>query len=228
MSMRILAGRFKGREILTPRGRQVRPMTGLVRKSLLDILAPRLEGAAVADLYCGTGTLGLEALSRGAGRAFFAERDRRTVLLLRRNLQAFGVEDCCRVWEGDLTARLARWLEECGSAIDIAFVDPPYADARSWDWSQAVSDIFEPLARHLAPEGVVALRLPGGVEPPAALGPLAVAREKRYGDMTVLLLERGGEEKKKRTTTDSTDSGITQIGEEREAEQQRGQAHEVR
>jgi len=219
--MRILAGRFKGREILTPREGPVRPMTGLVRKSLLDILAPRLEGAAVADLYCGTGTLGLEALSRGAARAFFAERDRRTAMLLRRNLQAFGVLDCCRVWEGDLTARLARWLEECGAAIDIAFVDPPYADARSWDWAAAGRDIFEPLARHLSPGGVVALRLPGGVEAPAPLGDLAVTREKRYGDMTVLLLERGGEAKK-RTTTDSTDSEIPQMEQEKGKEEERG------
>jgi 16S rRNA (guanine966-N2)-methyltransferase len=190
MSMRIIAGQFKGREILTPRSGPVRPMTGMVRKSLMDILAPRLDGAVVADLYCGSGTLGLEAMSRGAARVFFAERDRRTAAVLRQNLQAFGVLDRCRVWEGDLTARLAGWMEGCGQAIDIAFVDPPYADARSWDWSAADREIFSPLAGRLAAGGVVALRVPGDVTPPQTLAALAAARVKRYGDMIVVLLER--------------------------------------
>ena len=70
--MRILAGRFKGRNLLPPSGGgQTRPITGRARKSLFDILAPHLQGALVLDLYCGTGTMGLEALSRGAAEVVF-------------------------------------------------------------------------------------------------------------------------------------------------------------
>ena len=192
MSIRIMGGRLKGREVLTPRGAEtVRPMTGLVKKSLFDILGPRLVGAAVADLYCGTGTLGLEALSRGAARCFFAERDRRVAFLLRRNIRELGLASQAVVWEGDLTVRLERWLEEAGAALGIAFVDPPYRDARQWDWAAAGERLFAPLARRLAPEGVVALRLPSGAEHPNPVGPLVIHREKRYGDMKVLFLGNG-------------------------------------
>jgi 16S rRNA (guanine966-N2)-methyltransferase len=194
MSLRILVGEFKGRELLTPRGGEtVRPMTGLIRKSLFDILSSRFEGAVVADLYCATGTLGLEALSRGARQCFFAERDHHVAALLRRNIQALNAGDRCVVWEGDLTARLARRLEESAARIDIAFVDPPFPDARRWDWAGVITEIFEPLARHLADDGVVALRLPSGVQAPPALGPLVIAREKLYGGMVVLLLQRGSQ-----------------------------------
>jgi 16S rRNA G966 N2-methylase RsmD len=144
----------------------------------------------VADLYCGTGTLGMEALSRGAGRCFFAERDHFVASLLRRNIQTLAAGESCVVWEGDLTARLARRLEESAARIDIAFVDPPFPDARRWSWPRVVEEIFDPLARHLAEDGVVALRLPNGVEATPSLGPLVLAREKQYGGMVVLLLER--------------------------------------
>jgi 16S rRNA G966 N2-methylase RsmD len=95
------------------------------------------------------------------------------------------------VWEGDLTARLGRRLEEAAARIDVAFVDPPFPDARRWNWPQVVEEIFEPLARHLAGDGVIALRLPSGALAPPCLGPLVIARDKRYGGMNVLLLERG-------------------------------------
>lgn len=192
--MRILAGQFKGREILTPRGADVvRPITGLVKKSLFDILGGRLEDATVADLYCGTGTQGLEALSRGARRCCFADRDRLALNLLRRNIEALGVANQAVIWPGDVTARLAGWMKGLDHPLDVAFVDPPYADARRWSWAAVAEEIFDPLARHLAAEGVVVLRLPGEIEAPPRIGPLALAREKRYGDMTLLFLERAGE-----------------------------------
>ena len=85
--MRILAGEYKGRKLLPPPGRaQTRPITGSVKKSLFDMLGVRLVDAIVVDLYCGTGTIGLEALSRGAARCYFAERDRAVLERLRRNI----------------------------------------------------------------------------------------------------------------------------------------------
>jgi 16S rRNA (guanine966-N2)-methyltransferase len=187
--MRILAGEFKGCVLLSPpAAAATRPITSAAKKSLFDILAPVLAEAAVADLYCGTGTLGLEALSRGARRCWFADRDRGVLERLRRNIQTLGLEDRCTVWSGDVPARLAAWLATLGGPIDVAFVDPPYADARRWSWPQVTDCLFGPLARHLAADGLVVLRTPAALEVPPRLGALSIRRTKRYGDMAVVLL----------------------------------------
>ena len=198
--MHIQAGQHKGRVLLSPpAGSVTRPITGLAKKSLFDTLADWMPEAVVVDLYCGTGSMGLEALSRGARRAAFAEMDRRVLDRLRRNIEAMGVGDACTVWPGDATRRLTGRLDELGEKIDVAFVDPPYADLRKWDWPMAERTLFEPLAAHLATDGVVVLRMPddaalpdGGVEGMKLAG-LICRRVKRFGDMVLALLGRPDE-----------------------------------
>jgi 16S rRNA (guanine(966)-N(2))-methyltransferase RsmD len=190
--MRIMAGEFKGRVLLAPpAAAATRPITSAAKKSLFDILTPVLAAAAVVDLYCGTGTLGLEALSRGAGCCGFADHDRRVLERLRRNIQTLDLQDRCTVWAGDIPAGLAGWLETLPRPIDLAFVDPPYADARRWSWPQVTDRLFAPLAGHLADGGLVVLRVPAQLPVPPRLGALAVRRTKRYGDMAVVLLAAG-------------------------------------
>ena len=187
--MRILSGRYKGRKLLPPpAGAPTRPITGRIKKSLFDMLGELLAGAAVVDLYCGTGSMGLEALSRGARACAFAERDRRVLGRLRRNIEALGVAEASAVWAGDLTKGLSRRLETMGSPVDVAFVDPPFAAARRWSWAAVGSTIFGPLGERLAAGGVVSLRLPRGAELPEALGGLAVRRVRRYGESVLALL----------------------------------------
>ena len=189
--MRILSGKYKGRKLLSPpSGSTTRPITGAVKKSLFGTLADRLDGATVVDLYCGTGSMGLEALSRGARACGFAELDRRVLERLRRNLDAVGAAGQCKVWPGDVTKGLARRLGELPAAVDVAFVDPPYEAARRWSWAAAASTIFAPLAEHLAEGGAVVLRLPVGVECPEALAGLSVTRRKQRGGMVLVTLER--------------------------------------
>ena len=193
--MRIQAGLHKGRVLLSPPASSVtRPITGMAKKSLFDTLADWMPEAIVVDLYCGTGSMGLEALSRGARRIVFAEMDRRVLDRLRRNIEALGAGDACTVWAGDATRGLARRLGELGEKIDLAFVDPPYADLRKWDWSAAERTLFEPIAAHLASDGVVVLRMPddaalpeGGVEGLELAG-LTCRRVKRFGDMVLAIL----------------------------------------
>ena len=190
--MHILAGEYKGRKLLSPPARgPTRPMTGRVKKSLFDTLAPHLAGAVVADLYCGTGTGGLEALSRGAKHCFFAERDRQVLARLRRNIDALGLERRCTIWRGDLTRRLAARLAEMDPEIDVALVDPPYADARRWSWETVATQIFTPLAGRLSPDGVVVLRVPAKLQTPETVGPLEIRRRKAYGDMALVFLAGG-------------------------------------
>ncbi len=184
--MRIIAGAFKGRNLLAPLGKDVtRPITGSVKKSLFGMLGEDLSAQVVADLYCGTGTLGIEALSRGADRCYFAERDAVALERLRRNLQDVGAQGRSVVWRGDIESQLAGWLAEVNEPLDIAFVDPPYATARAWNWAAAVDSIFAPLAAKLAGDGVAVLRCDDEADVPETLGALGLAREKRYGNMVV-------------------------------------------
>lgn len=187
--MRILAGAFKGRKLLPPlSAAQTRPITALVKKSLIGMLTGRLDGAAVVDLFCGTGTLGLEAISAGAERCCFAERDRKVFQRLRRNIETLGVAGQCTLWCGDVRAKLAGWLGKLEGAVDVAFVDPPYSLVRRWDWAQAEGTIFAPLGDRLADDGLVVLRLPRRVDCPPTLGGLTIHRHREYGDMTLDLL----------------------------------------
>ena len=188
--MRIIAGQFKGRNLASPSGTGTRPITASVKKSLFDTLAPHLEDALVVDLYAGTGTIGLEAISRGASRVYFAERGRGALARLAKNIETLGVADKCTIWRGDITAKLPGWLGRVDGPVDLAFVDPPYAQVRTWDWDSVAQAIFNPLASALAQDGLVCLRLPNKIDLPEKFGELKLQRTKAYGDMQILFLAR--------------------------------------
>ena len=125
--MRIIAGRFRRRTLKTNPGHTTRPITDRVKESLFEHLADVIPGAHVADIFAGTGTLGLESLSRGAVHATFIERDRKAVELLRENVAKLEVEDETLVWPADVTKCSFR---PKGGAEDtpwnVIFFDPPY------------------------------------------------------------------------------------------------------
>jgi 16S rRNA (guanine(966)-N(2))-methyltransferase RsmD len=191
--MHILAGAYKGRKLRSPRRGHARPITASVKKSLFGMLGEDLSGLRVADLYCGTGTLGIEALSRGAAWCGFADRDSSTVRRLRQNIADVGAGGRSAVWRGDVTARLPDWLQEPGEPMDLAFVDPPFADAQRWDWDRIVDTLFTPLAGRLAAGGLMVLRLPKKLPPPQRLGELELERTKTYGSMGVGLYRKPAE-----------------------------------
>lgn len=189
--MRIIAGQYKGRNLLPPPGKSItRPITGSVKKSLFAMLGEDLTGQVIVDLYCGTGTMGIEALSRGAARCYFAELDPAVVERLRRNLQDVGAQDRSAIWRGDVQRRLSEWMQQVTQKVDAAFVDPPYAQARQWDWQQAEQTIFAPLANSLADDGVVVLRTDDNAMIPQELAGLKVARVRNYGSMVLTLFTK--------------------------------------
>jgi 16S rRNA (guanine966-N2)-methyltransferase len=123
--VRVIAGRFRGRRLAAPPGRGTRPTSDRVREALFSILGP-LDGERVLDLYAGSGALGIEALSRGAERAVFVERDRRAVAVLRSNLAALGLaEPEAVVRQADVPAAL-RDARERGETYSLVLCDPPY------------------------------------------------------------------------------------------------------
>lgn len=157
--MRIIAGELRGRRIAPPEGRDTRPMLDRVREALFSTLGSVLEDAPVLDLFAGTGSLGLEALSRGASRARFVERDRRALRLLRENVETLGVADRAEMVGGDALAA-AQWsfASDATLAPAVAFLDPPYRLLRERAGRARLLAAARALAEEvLAPGGVVVL-----------------------------------------------------------------------
>lgn len=154
--MRIVGGKFAGRNLTSPDAR-VRPTAEHVRAALLDLLAPDLPGARILDLFAGTGALGLEALSRGADRADFVEFRPGSLHALKANVAALRLRDRTRIFKHDALPFVAR-LD--AGAYDIAFADPPY-ESRMLD---RVIDTWraQPFARLLAVEHARTHQLPAG------------------------------------------------------------------
>lgn len=120
--MRISAGKHRGRALAQFAGKNVRPTADRVKESLFQILSARLVGARVLDLFCGSGALGLESLSRGAAEAVFNDRSKESLALLKKNLSALG--ETGTVCNFDYKLCLAR----AEGTFDLIFCDPPYAE----------------------------------------------------------------------------------------------------
>ena len=126
--MRIIAGEFRRRELLANPGSITRPMTDRAKETLFQSLQDRIEGSRVLDVFAGTGSLGLEALSRGATSAVFVEKDRRAHELLCRNVEMLGVQDRTLCWRTDAVrcSFVPKGRPEL-LPFDVVFFDPPYA-----------------------------------------------------------------------------------------------------
>lgn len=182
-SMRIIAGEFRGRSIAAPRTDATRPITDRVKQSLFDILAPRIEGAIVYDVFCGSGSMGLESLSRGAGAASFFDAGREAIRALHANIGSLGVADRSTVIQSDVFA----WFHAHPApavAADLVFLDPPYRFAR--ERATELQRLTERLIAHLAPDGVIIYRHDTGDA--LTLGTLARYDQRMYGSMTLEFL----------------------------------------
>lgn len=183
--MRIIAGAAKGRRLEAPPGLVTRPMTDRAREGIFSALAARLPGADVIDLYAGTGSLGLEALSRGAASAVFVEKDRRALEALRRNLAAAGLG-------GEAAAGgAARFLagqaaEGLRGIYDLAFVDPPYEASGA-----SVEAVLEGLAPLLRAGGAALVHRRAGAPRPEMPG-FSPEGEYAYGAARIWRYERAG------------------------------------
>jgi 16S rRNA (guanine966-N2)-methyltransferase len=176
--VRVIAGRLGGRRLKAPRGRSTRPTSDRVREALFAMLGP-IEGARVLDLFAGSGALGIEALSRGAASAVFAERDAAAAAALRDNLTALAIGPP----EGELrrgdALRALQSARERGETYDLVFIDPPYR--RAPDWGPELSALLPPL---LAPAARVVVesdrRLPLELD-------IDVELQRRYGDTSITI-----------------------------------------
>ncbi|HEX4125902.1 MAG TPA: 16S rRNA (guanine(966)-N(2))-methyltransferase RsmD [Tepidisphaeraceae bacterium] len=159
--MRIIAGRHRGRSILGPASATTRPITDRAKQSLFDILAPRIDRAVVYDLFAGTGSMGLECLSRGAAAVTFFERDRSALVRLRKNLATLGEQKSAAIIDADIFRRFAEPRRADSPAkqktADIIFLDPPYRYVR--ENTAGLQSLAHCLATdHLQPTGLLIFR----------------------------------------------------------------------
>jgi 16S rRNA (guanine966-N2)-methyltransferase len=124
--MRVIAGEFRSRRLKSIPGLDTRPTPDRLRETLFDVLAPRIEGVVFVDAYAGTGAVGIEALSRGAGRAVFLEKSRHAVEVIHENLASLGLWGRARVAHGSAHLMLP------AHPGDIVFLDPPYEREREY------------------------------------------------------------------------------------------------
>ncbi len=175
--MRIIAGVWRGRPLLAPPGYATRPTSDRAREGLFSMLASRLgsfEELRVADLFAGTGALGLEALSRGAAHCTFVENDRAALEVLRRNVDQLGATA-----RADIRPQSAEHAAPPAPLCDLVLVDPPYGD----DHAQAALDR---LGGWLAPGGWASLESAGeALVIPAGL---VAEGDRRFGKARILLL----------------------------------------
>ena len=175
--MRIIAGRWRSRRLATVSGRGVRPTTDRVREAWMSILGDRIRGAAVADLFAGSGALGLEALSRGAAHVTFVERRHCALRVLKRNILTLDAAARTAVIRGDAMTH-TRALEALH--YDLALADPPYD--RGYAAGLVTGYVRTPFARELWIEHDVREVLPRG----------ASVEQRRYGDTALTRLTHPG------------------------------------
>ena len=158
--MRVIAGTYRSRKLRTLHGMALRPTSDRLRETLFNVIGPEIQDSVFLDLFAGSGAVGIEALSRGAHRAIFSEKDRAAAAQLRANLESLGVPvigpkngsekafgGAAEIFVRDASAVIAL-LAERGAKVDFVFADPPYAD------SAAYQDVMELLGESpLMPPG---------------------------------------------------------------------------
>ena len=177
--MRIITGDFKGRRLEMLENNNIRPTTEKVKEAIFSIIAGNLEDAVCVDLFAGTGNLGLEALSRGAEKCYFADNSRESLALIKRNIAMCRAEEWSVVIPGDFEKVLTR-LGEKGEKIDISFLDPPYKKG-------LYERCFELIREHelLAEEGIIIAEHNVRDKLAEELSGFEMIKERTYGTVAI-------------------------------------------
>jgi 16S rRNA (guanine966-N2)-methyltransferase len=176
VTLRVIGGSARGVVLRLPAGRATRPTSARLRESLFGMLeAAGTDFESVVDLYAGSGALGIEALSRGAGRCLFVDSNRRACNIVRENLRRAGFAQRGEV----VAARVGRWRPPAGRGFSLVLADPPYDDAAAW------TDIDRSIASALEAGAVIAVEHAARTDAPPSLAGCARWRERRHGDGAV-------------------------------------------
>ena len=182
--MRITGGRARGRRLAPLTGCSIRPTTDKVREAIFNIIGNDLSGIGVLDLFAGTGSLGLEALSRGAAAAVFIDSAPRALTIIRKNLALCNFEDKSTVVRADLRKGIPPHTRSMKRRFEVVFLDPPYGTGH-------IPDLLEDLTRgdQLSPGAVVVAESSKNDTIAAPVNELILRDTRRYGDTKISLFE---------------------------------------
>lgn len=186
--IRITGGEFKGRRLKVPRG--VRPSSSRLREALFSILAGRLEGALVLDLFAGSGSIGLEALSRGAAGAVFVEKGGGQMAVLRKNIASIGIAGRARAVKVDWRKGVSILAGE-GKRFDVILADPPYG---FWDDGRQKTKLLRMASDFdiVSNNGILVIERPARAPLPDEAPGLERILEREYGDSALTFYGKGG------------------------------------
>ncbi|HCX91257.1 MAG TPA: 16S rRNA (guanine(966)-N(2))-methyltransferase RsmD [Lachnospiraceae bacterium] len=174
--MRVIAGKAKGRVLLAPKGVDTRPITAMIKEALFNIWQVQITGARFLDLFAGSGSMGIEALSRGAENVVFVEQGRKAIDTIKKNLTVCKFSSGYEIYQDDVFRRI-KWLNENGYKFDIIYLDPPFTV------DEIFLSVMEALANTeiLSENGTIAIRTRKEKEMPDMIGKLEKFKVKIYG-----------------------------------------------
>jgi len=188
--MRVIAGKYRSRKLMTLPGMELRPTSDRLRETLFDILTAgnpsALEGTVWIDLYAGTGAVGIEALSRGASMVYFAESSPEAAELIRKNLQSLGVKSGFQVVRQDAVRALQAW-DKSGMKANLMFLDPPYRMEAAY--AETLTTLSN--SKLLLPETIVIVEHQKKFDPGEQVGLLKRNRLLKQGDAALSFYRRG-------------------------------------
>jgi len=189
--MRIIAGTKRGMGLLGPKTVASRPITDRVKESLFSVLYKYdlPSGAVVADLFCGVGSLGLEALSRGAGFVTFVEQDAKIIATLNKNIEKAGFVRESKVIRAN-AFKIGAPLNSEGQEYGLVFVDPPYAATSSVEAGSPLGRLLDVLGEQTAGDGIVIVRTGQHTSLLDRYGEFRVIERRRWGTMGVTILQK--------------------------------------
>jgi 16S rRNA (guanine(966)-N(2))-methyltransferase RsmD len=202
--MRIISGTKKGMNILPPKGSDTRPITDRVKESIFDVLYKYnlIEDRIVADIFCGTGSFGLEAISRGAKEAIFVDSDRRAIEILRMNIAKAGFGEQSRVVCAN-AFKVGAPPAVGGEKCSLVFVDPPYKMSREMGGKWRLVELLKLLPEQITKDGLVVVRTEEKVNLLDSYGQLKIIDKRVWSSMTVAFLAMKNDEQTSGNTDNS-------------------------
>ena len=191
ITMRIIAGTKKGMNLLSPKTQVSRPITDRVKESLFSVLYKYdlPEGARVADLFCGVGSMGLESLSREAEFVTFVEKDPKVFAVLKQNIEKAGFVEESEI----IRANAFNFGADVDSGVEkygLVFIDPPYAASMNVQPGSQLGGLLELLGEQVTEDGIVVVRTSGDVTLLEKYGQFQIAERRQWGTMAVTILEK--------------------------------------
>lgn len=185
--MRVIAGIAKGRKLLPPEGMVTRPTLDRVKEAMFSMIQNYILDAVVVDVFSGTGSLGIEAASRGAKKCYLIDKNPTTFSALKKNVENLKFEHLCKTLNGD-SYEILKKLGKSGEKFDIIFIDPPYAK----EMIPPTIKIVEEYSM-LKKDGIIMCKIDSGEDIFKGDGDIILTKQRKYGNTTVLLYRYGEE-----------------------------------